>query len=110
MSLIQNVKNDIKDAKKIRMPWWGVLCWMACCALIEWLLIKLGRFDLGLPTLNSIAVVGFAIVLKRKLWPCAWFWGVMAVLATLHVPLVLLPCRSNSFQTPPECASLSSEM
>jgi hypothetical protein len=42
-----------------------------------------------LPTLNSIAVLGFMIVLKRKLWPHAWFWISMAVLAALHVPLVL---------------------
>jgi hypothetical protein len=89
MPLIQDIKNDIRDAKKIRIPWWGVLLWMAACGLIEWLLIGLGKMDLALPTLNSIAVVGFAIALKRKLGRHAWFWGIMAVIAAFHVPLVL---------------------
>lgn len=89
MPLIQDIKNDIREAKKIRIPWWGVLLWMAACGLIDWLLISLGRFDLSLPALNSIAVVGFTIALKRKLGRHAWFWGTMAVLAALHIPLVL---------------------
>jgi hypothetical protein len=89
MSLINDIKNDIREAKRIRIPWWGVLLWMAACALIDLLLILLGRFDLSLPALNSIAVVGFTIALKRRLGRHAWFWATMAVLAALHVPLVL---------------------
>lgn len=89
MPLIQDIKNDIREAKKIRIPWWGVLLWMAGCGLIDWLLISLGKFDLSLPALNSIAVVGFTIALKRKLGRHMWFWGTMAVLAALHVPLIL---------------------
>jgi hypothetical protein len=90
MPIIQDIKNDIREAKKIRLPWWGVLSWMAACGFIEWLLIDLGKMDLALPTLNSVAVVGFAIALKRKLGRHVWFWGIMAVIAALHVPLVLL--------------------
>lgn len=89
MPIIDDIKDDIRAAKKIWLPWWALLCWGAACALIELLLLALGRFDLALPTVNSIAVVGFLIALKRKLWPHAWFWGTMAVLAALHVPLVL---------------------
>ena len=88
-SLVHDIKNDIREAKKIRLPWWGVLCWMAACGLILWLLNSFGKFDLALPTLNSIAVVGFTVALKRKLGRHAWFWGTMAILAALHVPLVL---------------------
>ncbi len=96
MPLIQDIKNDIKEAKKIRIPWWGVLLWMAACGLIDWLLIAVGRFDLSLPALNSIGVVGFTIALKRKLGRYTWFWGIMAVLAALHIPLVLfLPWTSK---------------
>jgi hypothetical protein len=90
MPLIQDVKNDIRGAKKIRIPWWGVLLWMAGCGLFDWLLISLGRFDLALPALNSIAVIGFTIALKRELGRCVWFWITMTILAALHVPLVLL--------------------
>jgi hypothetical protein len=62
---------------------------MAGCGLIDWLLISLGRFDLSLPVLNSIAVVGFTIALKRELARYIWFWITMVILAALHVPLVL---------------------
>jgi hypothetical protein len=89
MPIIQDIKNDIKEAKTIRIPWWGMLCWMAACGLIEWLLIDLGKMNLALPTLNSVAVIGFAIALKRKQGRYVWFWGIMAVIVALHIPLVL---------------------
>jgi hypothetical protein len=96
MPLVQDIKNDIAGAKKIRIPWWGVLLWMAGCGLFDWLLISLGRFDLALPALNSVAVVGFTIALKRELGRYLWFWVTMAILAALHVPLVLfLPWTSK---------------
>jgi hypothetical protein len=89
MSIISDIKGDIRAAKKIWLPWWAVLCWGVVCALIELLLLALGRFDLALPTVNSIAVVGFAIALKRRLGRHVWFWMTMAILAALHVPLLL---------------------
>jgi hypothetical protein len=87
---MQDIKNDIKEARKIRLPWWGVLLWMTACALIVWLLVDQGRFELALPTLNSIAVIGFTVAIKRQLGRRVWFWITMAILAALHVPLVLL--------------------
>lgn len=90
MPIIQDIKNDIREAKKLRLPWWGLLSWMAACGLVEWLLFDLGKMNLALPTLNSVAVVGFAIALKRKLGRHVWFWGIMAAIAALHIPLVLL--------------------
>lgn len=89
MPIIQYIKNDIKDAKKIRLPWWVLLCLAIGSLPIYWFFYHFGRFDLALPMLNCILVLGFLIALKRKLWPYAWFWGTMAVLAALHVPLVL---------------------
>jgi hypothetical protein len=90
MSLILEFKSDLADAKRMGIPWWGILLWMALCGLIDWLLISLGRFDLSLPALNSIAVIGFTIALKRRLGRHAWFWITIAVLAAVHVPLILL--------------------
>ena len=29
------------------------------------------------------------LALKRKLWRQPWFWGTMAAIAALHVPLIL---------------------
>jgi hypothetical protein len=89
MPLANDIKGNIRAARKIRLPWWGVVCWMAGCALVVWPLVVLRRFDLALPILNSMAVLGFAIALKRNLRRHAWFWGTMAILAALHVPLIL---------------------
>ena len=89
MSLGNDVGNEIKAAKKLRLPWWGVLCGIVGSFLCAWLFDNFGKLDLVLPALNSIAVLGFMLVLKRKLWRHAWFWGIMAVIAALHVPLVL---------------------
>ena len=89
MPIIQDIKNDIKDAKKVRLPWWALLCLAIGSLPIYWFFYHFGRFDLALPMLNCILVLGFLIALKRKLWPHMWFWVTMAVLAALHVPLVL---------------------
>jgi hypothetical protein len=83
------VDNDLKAAKQMRLPWWGVLCWMIGCAPIVWLFDHLGRFDLARPALYSIGVLGVAIAIKWKLRRHLWFWITMTVIAALHVPLIL---------------------
>lgn len=89
MPLANDIKSDIRAAKKIRLPWWGILTWMAACVPIIWLFDHSGRFDLALPALVSIGMLGFTIAVKRNLKRQAWFWGTMAILAALHVPLIL---------------------
>lgn len=89
MLLGRNVKDDIKAAKKIRLPWWVLLCLGIVSLPTYWLFDHFGKFDLALPTLNSVLVVGFTIAVKWKLRRDAWFWGTIAILAALHVPLVL---------------------
>ena len=89
MPLTNDIKSDIKAAKKLRLPWWGVLCLIFGSLPLYWLFDHFGRFDIALPTLVSIGMLGFVIAVKRKLARHAWFWGTMAILAALHVPLVL---------------------
>jgi hypothetical protein len=89
MSLADDVGSDIKAAKKLRLPWWGVLCGIIGSFLCAWLFDNFGKLELVPPILNSIAVLGFMLVLKRKLWRYAWFWGTMALIVALHVPLIL---------------------
>lgn len=89
MSLASDVKSDIRGAKKLRLPWWGVLCVVIGALPVYWLFDHFGRLNIALPILNVVAVLGFMLALKRKLWPHAWFWIVMTVVAVLHVPLIL---------------------
>jgi len=65
MPIANDIKNDIKAAKKVpRLPWWGILCGIIGSALGAWLFDHFGRLSLFLPTLNSVAVLGFTIALK----------------------------------------------
>ncbi len=89
MALANDVRSDIQAAKKLRLPWWGVLCLIIGSFLCAWLFDNFGKLELVVPILNSILVLGFMLVLKRKLWRNAWFWGTMVVIAALHVPLIL---------------------
>lgn len=89
MPLANEIKGDIKAARKIRLPWWGLLCLGIGSFLTAWLFDHLGRFDLVLPIINGILILGFAVAVKWKLRRHAWFWGTVSILAALHVPLIL---------------------
>lgn len=89
MQLARELKSEIKEAKKYRLPRWAILPGIAGCLLIVWLFNHFGRLDLYLPTINSIGVLGFVLVLKRGLRRHVWFWITMIVIAALHVPLIL---------------------
>lgn len=89
MPLIRDIRDDLRDAKRIRFSSWAMVCWLATCGVIVWLLDSLDRFDLALPTLNSIAVIGFLAVLKRPFWRRGWFIVTIAVLALLHIPIIV---------------------
>ncbi|PYV17040.1 MAG: hypothetical protein DMG21_09645 [Acidobacteria bacterium] len=89
MSIADDIRNDSKAAKKIRLPWWGVLCAIVGGLPLVWLLDHLGRLSLALPTLDSIGMIGFAIAIKWKLRRRMWFWLTMLAIGALHVPLIL---------------------
>jgi hypothetical protein len=89
MQLANEIKNDIKAAKKMRLPWWGVLCGIIGSFLCARLFDNFGKPELVLPMLNGIGVFGFIMVLKRKLRRQVWFWISMTIFAALHVPLLL---------------------
>jgi hypothetical protein len=97
MSIADNVKSDLQAAKKLRMPWWAVLLGIMAAFLCSWLFDNFGRLELVLPVVNSVAVLAFVIVLKRPLWLQSWFWIMMAVIAAVHILLVLLIPWTNKW-------------
>ena len=88
MSLGAKVRNDIKAAQKLRLPWWGVLTWMAFCLPVVLLFDHYGRMYMALPTLNCLAVLSFLVFLRWNLRRHVWFWITMAIIAALHVLLI----------------------
>ncbi len=89
MSIVNEVKREIKAAQKLRMPGWAVVCGIIASFFCAQLFEHFGKLDLVLPTLNSVLVLGFILAFKQKLWQHAWFWVIMAVIAALHIPLIL---------------------
>lgn len=89
MSLIDDVRNDITAAKKLRVPRRGLL-WIGVGSLpIYWLFDHSGKLSMALPVLNFIAVFAFLIALKWKFRHRIWFWALFVVLAAFHVELIL---------------------
>ena len=90
MPLIDDIKNDIQTAKKMRLPRWGILPGIIIAFLCSWLFDYFGKLSMTLPVLNIILVFGLLIALKWKLRRRIWFWCIMIFIAALHVPLILL--------------------
>ena len=88
MSISSEVKEDIKAARKLRLPWWGVLAWMAFCLPVIVLSDHFGRLNMSLPLLNCIGVFGFLIYLKADLREQTWFWLTLGFLVIIHAILI----------------------
>ena len=73
----------------MRLPWWGVLCVIFGALPLLFLFDHFRKLALARPTLTSAAMVTIAIALRWKLRRHVWFWITMAVIAALHVPLIL---------------------
>jgi|GEM_PF-2689616 len=88
MSLSTGVRNDIKAARKLWLPWWGVLLWMAFCLPVIWLCDHFGRLNMALPILSCIPVLSLLIFLRWQYRRRVWFWTAMAIVAALHALLI----------------------
>jgi hypothetical protein len=79
------------EDRKMRLPWWGVLCVIILGGLACVDLVRSFRqvSNLARPTMTSAAMVIIAIAMRWKLKRHVWFWITMIVLAALHVPLIL---------------------
>lgn len=79
-----------EEDRKMRLPWWGVLCVILGALALLILFDHFGKLTLARPTMTSAAMVVIAIAMRWKLKGHGWFWITMIVLAALHIPLVLL--------------------
>lgn len=77
------------EDRKMRLPWWGVLCVILSALAVLILFDHFGQLALARPTMISAAVVVIAIAMRWRLKRHVWFWVTMIVFAALHVPLIL---------------------
>ena len=85
----KDFKRDIRIAKKIRLSWRGILGVFILSLLIGGLFDYWGRFELALPVLGWVGVIGLVIAVKREMWTYKWFWVATAIIAAIHVALLL---------------------
>lgn len=77
------------EDKKMRLPWWGVLCVIVGALGVLIFFDHFGQLALARPTVISAAMVVIAIAMRWKLKRHVWFWSTMIVFAALHIPLIL---------------------
>ena len=80
---------DWKRARSLWLPWWGVLCVILFSVLFSYLFSRFGRFDLARPALLCIGALFVAVIIKWDLRRQPWYWVTIAVIAALHVPVVV---------------------
>ena len=86
------------EDKKMRLSWWQILCVMVGTLLLVLLFAHFGISVLDArPTLYSAGVIGIAIAMRWKLRRHVWFWSIIAVIAALHVPLILYVPWTNKW-------------
>jgi hypothetical protein len=91
------VKNDIKEAKKIWLPWPAIFCLFVLALLLRGMLKDSGLLYLYRPIWNGVGVFGFLVFLKWRLRRYAWFWITMAAVVALHVLLILFVPWTNKW-------------
>jgi hypothetical protein len=77
------------EDRKMRLPWWGVLCVILGALAVLILFDHFGQLALARPTMISAAMVVITIAMRWRLKRHVWFWVTMIVFAALHVLLIL---------------------
>jgi hypothetical protein len=96
MQLVIDIKSDLEVLKKMRLPWWALLCMMIGGGLGSWFFDSIGRDSMALPTMNCIMVFSFLVVLKWRLRRHMWFWAILTIAAALNVLMILfVPWTEN---------------
>jgi hypothetical protein len=96
MQLVIDIKSDLEVLKKMRLPWWALLCMMIGGGLGSWFFDYIGRDSMALPTMNCIMVFSFLVVLKWRLRRHMWFWAILTIAAALNVLMILfVPWTEN---------------
>jgi len=89
------------EDKKLRLPWWAVLCVIFGTIPLGLLFLYFGKLNLALPVLDSAAMIAITIAMRWRLRRHVWFWIAMAVIVALHVLLILYVPWTNKWVPAP---------
>ena len=78
-----------EEDSRMRLPWWGVLAVIVGAYVLFSLFDHFGKLAIARPTLYSVAIIAITIAMRWRLRGHLWFWIVIAIPTTLHVPLIL---------------------
>ena len=73
----------------MRLPWWGFLFVIVGAIPLFLLFAYFGKSAIARPTLYSVAIIVIAIAMRWRLRKHVWFWITIALIAAVHVPLIL---------------------
>lgn len=73
----------------MRLPLWGYIFIPVGAFLLSALFDHFGKLALARPIVFSVSIIIITIAMRWKLSGHVWFWVTMAILAALHVPLIL---------------------
>jgi hypothetical protein len=93
----KSVKTDIREAKKVRLPWQALLCLFVVAMFLRGRLKDSGLLYLYLPIFNGVGVFGFLFYLKWRLRRYVWFWLTMTAVLALHILLILVVPWTNDW-------------
>jgi hypothetical protein len=89
MSLMNELRTEIREAKKLHLSWLTRLIIFIVGAPLTYLFALYGRLAWAWPVMITIGVLGLVILFKRKLWNRRWFWVSMVTIAVFHILLIL---------------------
>jgi hypothetical protein len=81
--------DDEEYSPKRQDRWTGVLM-ATLTAPVFFFFAHLGKVDFGFTASMALAMALIAIKLRWKLRKHAWFWGTIAVILALHIPILLI--------------------
>lgn len=86
---MNELKREIKEAKKLHLSWRTRLFIFIVGAPTVFLFGIYGRLELTMPLIIILGMHSLVIDFKWKLRHHTWFWIAMSVSVALHVPLIL---------------------
>jgi hypothetical protein len=69
--------------------------------VVDFVLLRVGRFDLARPVLFSLATMGFLIAVKWQWRRRVWFWAFVAGIAAINLAVIALVPWTKTPWVPP---------